>query len=47
MPERMRKCGEDVREVLHDGRPTACVGDAALGYINVFTGWKERASACT
>ena len=35
--ERMRKCGEDVRELLHDGHPTACVGDAAFGYVNVFT----------
>ena len=35
--ERMRKCGDDVRELLHDGHPTACVGDAAFGYVNVFT----------
>jgi hypothetical protein len=35
--ERMRSCGEDVRELLHDGHPTACVGDAAFGYVNVFT----------
>jgi hypothetical protein len=34
---RMRACGEDVRELLHDGHPTACVGDAAFGYVNVFT----------
>ena len=33
----MRKCGEDVREVLHDGHPTACIADAAFGYVNVFT----------
>src|SRR5437870_1411537 len=32
----MRACGEDVRELLHDGHPTACVGDAAFGYVNVF-----------
>ena len=32
----MRRCGEDVRELLHDGHPTACVGDAAFGYVNVF-----------
>jgi hypothetical protein len=32
----MRNCGDDVREVLHDGHPTACVGDAAFGYVNVF-----------
>ena len=33
----MRQCGPDVREVLHDGHPTACVGDAAFTYVNVFT----------
>lgn len=33
----MRDCGPDVRELLHDGHPTACVGDAAFGYTNVFT----------
>ena len=33
----MRGCGDDVRELLHDGHPTACVGDAAFGYVNVFT----------
>jgi hypothetical protein len=33
----MRNCGEDVREVLHDGHPTACVADAAFGYVNAFT----------
>ncbi len=35
--EVMRNCGDDVREVLHDGHPTACVLDAAFGYVNVFT----------
>ena len=35
--ERMRECGDDVRELLHDGHPTACVGDAAFGYVNAFT----------
>ena len=34
---RMRDCGPDVRELLHDGHPTACVGDAAFAYTNVFT----------
>ena len=33
----MRKSGDDVREVLHDGHPTACVGDAAFAYVNAFT----------
>ena len=35
--EVMRACGDDVRELLHDGHPTACVADAAFGYVNVFT----------
>ena len=35
--EIMRNCGEDVREILHDGHPTACVGEAAFGYVNAFT----------
>ena len=34
--ERMRRCGDDVRELMHDGCPTACVGDAAFGYVNAF-----------
>lgn len=33
----MRGVGPDVTELLHDGHPTACVGDAAFGYVNVFT----------
>lgn len=33
----MRRCGRDVRELMHDGCPVACVGDAAFGYVNVFT----------
>ena len=35
--ERMRGCGADVRELLHDGCPVACVGDAAFGYVNAFS----------
>jgi hypothetical protein len=35
--EAMRGCGDEVREVLHDGAPTACLGDVAFGYVNVFT----------
>ena len=35
--EAMRKCGDQVRELMHDGCPTACLGDAAFGYVNVFT----------
>lgn len=33
----MRTCGDEVRELLHDGAPTACLGDAPFAYVNVFT----------
>jgi hypothetical protein len=32
----IRGCGDDVRELLHDGHPTACVADAAFAYVNAF-----------
>jgi hypothetical protein len=32
----MRGCGDEVRELVHDGCPTACLGDAAFGCVNVF-----------
>ena len=35
--EAIRQCGNDVREVLHDGQPTACVGGAAFAYVEAFT----------
>ena len=35
--EFMRGLGDDVRELLHDGHPTACLGDAAFCYVNAFT----------
>jgi hypothetical protein len=35
--EMMRKCGDEVRELLHDGCPVACLGDAPFGYVNAFT----------
>jgi len=35
--ERMRVCGVDVRELLHDGCPTACVGDAPFGYVSAYS----------
>ena len=35
--EVMRSCGDDIRELLHDYHPTACVGDVAFGYVNAFT----------
>lgn len=33
---RMRQCGADVVELLHDGCPVACVADAPFGYVNAF-----------
>jgi hypothetical protein len=36
--EVMRRCGDDVLEVFHDGHPTACVADAAFAYVNAFKG---------
>jgi hypothetical protein len=33
----MRQCGDDVRELMHDGCPVACVADAPFGYVNSFT----------
>jgi hypothetical protein len=35
--ECMRACGADVRELLHDGHPTACVGEAAFAYVDAFS----------
>ncbi len=35
--EVMRACGDDVRDVLHDRQPTACVGDAAFAYVDAFS----------
>ena len=32
----MRRCGEDVRELFHDGCPVACVEDAPFAYVNAF-----------
>ena len=34
--ELMRGCGPDVRELLHDGHPTACVQDVAFCYVAAF-----------
>jgi hypothetical protein len=33
---RMRQCGDDIRELMHDGCPVACVADAPFGYVNSF-----------
>ena len=34
--EVMRKCGDEVRELLHDGCPVVCLGDVPFGYVNAF-----------
>lgn len=34
--DQLRGCGADVRELLHDGRPTACAGEAAFAYVDAF-----------
>lgn len=34
--EEMRRSGADVVDLLHDGHPTACVGELAFGYVNAF-----------
>ena len=33
---RMRACGADVQELMHDGCPVVCVEDAPFAYVNVF-----------
>jgi hypothetical protein len=35
--ELMRNCGDEVRELVHDGCPVACLGDVPFAYVNVFT----------
>jgi hypothetical protein len=35
--EQVRALGPDVRELIHDGCPTACVGDAAFTNVNAFS----------
>lgn len=32
----MRGCGNNVRELMHDGYPTVCLGEAAFAYVGVF-----------
>ena len=32
----IRQCGSDVRELMHDGCPVACVEDAAFAHVNAF-----------
>ncbi len=33
---RMRRCGPDVRELVHDGCPVVCVDAAPFAYVNIF-----------
>jgi hypothetical protein len=33
----MRDCGDEVRELMHDGCPVACLGDVPFAYVNIFT----------
>jgi hypothetical protein len=35
--EEMRACGDDIRELLHDGHPTICAGEAAFAYVAAYT----------
>jgi hypothetical protein len=35
--EVMRNCGDEVRELVHDGCPVACLGDVPFAYVSVFT----------
>lgn len=35
--DEIRGCGPDVRELMHDGHPTACVEDAAFAYVDAFS----------
>jgi hypothetical protein len=36
--DRMRQCGDDVLELVHDGCPVACVApDVPFAYVNVFS----------
>ncbi|MDB5687618.1 MAG: hypothetical protein JWR77_2207 [Rhizorhabdus sp.] len=34
--ERLRGCGPDVRELIHDSRPTACAEDVAFAYVDAY-----------
>jgi hypothetical protein len=34
--DRMRQCGEDVLELMHDGCPVACIADVPFACVNVF-----------
>ncbi len=32
----MRECGDEVRELFHDGFPVACFGEYPFAYVNIF-----------
>jgi hypothetical protein len=32
-----RECGDDIRELMHDGVATACVENVPFGYVGVYT----------
>jgi hypothetical protein len=34
--KKLRACGEDVRELMHDGHATVCVDDAPFAYVGIF-----------
>ena len=34
--DRLRRCGDDVLELMHDGLATACIDDAPVAYVGVF-----------
>lgn len=33
----MRSCGDEVREIFHDGCANACLGDVPFAYVAIFT----------
>ncbi|MBX9731279.1 MAG: DUF1801 domain-containing protein [Sphingomonas sp.] len=35
--DRVRSCGDDIRELVHDGRPTLCVEMAAFAYVDAYS----------
>lgn len=35
--EALRALGPDIRELLHDGWPTACAGEAAFAYVAAYS----------
>ena len=37
---RIRDCGDDVLELVHDGCPIACIEDAPFAYVNAFKSLK-------